>query len=90
MEGMVGTLSIRGLDNALTEELKKIANAEEKSVNQCVIDILKQQLGLTKQKKFTQSYDDLDQLFGSWSEGSFAEIEQKISSERQIDDELWK
>ena len=86
----MGTLSIRGLDDSLSEQLKKVANAEDRSVNQYVIDILKQHLGHTKQKKFTQSYNDLDQLFGSWSDKSFAEIDEKINSERQIDDELWK
>ena len=86
----MSTLSVRGLDKTLSEQLKKVAYAEEKSVNQCVIDILKQHLGLAKQKKFTQSYDDLDLLFGNWSNESFEAIEEKINSERQIDDELWK
>ncbi len=86
----MSTLSIRGLDNELSEQLKKSASAERKSVNQYVIDTLKQHLGLAKNKKFTQSFNDLDQLFGSWSNESFNTIEEKIESERSIDDELWK
>ena len=86
----MSTLSIRGLDKNLSEQLKKTAHAEQKSVNQFVIDILKQNLGLTKHKRFTQHFDDLDQLFGSWSDDSFNKIKEKIDSERQIDDELWK
>ena len=86
----MSTLSIRGLDNALSEQLKKTASAEEKSVNQYVVDTLKQHLGLAKHKKFTQNFDDLDSLFGRWSDESFNAIEEKINSERQIDDELWK
>lgn len=86
----MSTLSIRGLDDALSEQLKKTASAEEKSVNQYVIDTLKQQLGLSKHKKFTQSFDDLDSLFGRWNDESFNAIEEKINSERQIDNELWK
>ena len=78
----MSTLSFRGIDDTLSEELKKTAHAEEKSVNQCVIDILKQHLGLVKHKKFTQSFDDLDQLFGSWTDESFDAIEEKINSER--------
>ena len=84
------SLSIRGLDNDLSERLKKAAFAEQKSVNQFVIDILKQRLGITKNKKFTQCFHDLDQLFGSWSNESFDTIQEKIDSERHIDDELWK
>jgi len=86
----MSTLSIRGLDKSLSEQLKKTAQAEQKSVNQFVIDVLKQNLGLAKHKRFTQRFDDLDQLFGSWSDESFNVIKEKIDSERQIDDELWK
>jgi len=86
----MSTLSIRGLDDTLSKQLKKTASAEQKSVNQFVIEILKQHLGMAKQKKFTQSFNDLDHLFGSWSEESFNTITKKIDSERQIDNELWK
>ena len=45
---------------------------------------------LTKNKRFTQCFHDLDQLFGSWSKETFNTIHDKIDSERNIDDELWK
>lgn len=86
----MGSLSIRGLDNELSETLKKLASAEQKSVNQLVIDILKQRLGITKNKKFTQRFHDLDQLFGRWDNELFDAIQGKLDSERHIDDELWK
>ena len=86
----MGSLSIRGLDDDLSEQLKKVASEEQKSVNQFVIDILKQQLGITKKRRFTQCFHDLDQLFGSWSNETFDTIHEKIDSERNIDDELWK
>ena len=79
-EGEMKSLSIRGLDNELSERLKKIASAEQKSVNQFVIDTLKQHLGLMKNKRFTQSFHDLDQLFGSWSNESFNAIQKNIDS----------
>ena len=86
----MGSLSIRGLDEELSDRLKKVASEQQKSVNQFVIDILKQQLGITKSKKFTQCFHDLDPLFGSWSDETFDTIQEKINSERHIDDELWK
>ena len=86
----MSTLSIRGLDSHLAAQLKKTAYAEQKSVNQFVLDILKQQLGLTKQKKFTQHFDDLDHLFGGWNNAEYQQITDKIISEKQIDDELWQ
>jgi hypothetical protein len=33
---------------------------------------------------------DLDHLFGQWSEEEFEKIQDKISRERQIDQELWQ
>ena len=89
-EKNMSSLSIRGLDDDLSERLKKLASEEQKSVNQFVIDILKQQLGITKNRRFTQCFHDLDQLFGSWSNETFDTIHEKIDSERNIDDELWK
>ena len=61
----MGSLSIRGLDDELAEQLKQLASTE-KSVNQFVIEILKQHLDITKSKKFTQCFHDLDPFFGRW------------------------
>ncbi len=86
----MSSLSIRGVDPQLADILKKQAKKSQKSVNQFVLEILRQHLGLTKEKHFTKEYDDLDNLFGSWSEQEFAAIQGKIDGERQIDGELWQ
>lgn len=83
------SLSIRGIDSDLATTLKQQAQASGKSVNQLVLDILKEQAGLQKKKQFTQKYHDLDFLFGQWTEGEFQNIQAKIDHESQIDDELW-
>jgi hypothetical protein len=38
-----------------------------------------------KENKYSREYDDLDDLFGRWSEDEFKEITAKITKERQID-----
>lgn len=86
----MGSISIRNVDGQLAEKLKKQAKASKKSVNQLVLDILKRHLGLEKEKRYTRQYDDLDMLFGRWSEGDFKRIQGKIDDERKIDQELWK
>lgn len=86
----MATISIRGLNEELTRRLKKEAAATQKSVNQLVLDLLTQHVGLDKKKKFTHKHHDLDELFGRWNEENFNAIQGKIDSERQIDDELWK
>ena len=86
----MSSVSLRGIDEKLGEALKSAAEKENKSVNQWMLDVLRQRLGLAKEKRFTKKYDDLDALFGRWNEDEFDRIEQKINSESKIDDELWK
>lgn len=84
------TMTIRGLEPSLIDKLKANAKKQGKSLNQFVIDTLKQQMGLKKEKKFTAVYHDLDHLFGKWSDKEFEKIQAKIDSERIIDKELWE
>ncbi|MCP4340962.1 MAG: toxin-antitoxin system HicB family antitoxin [Desulfobulbaceae bacterium] len=89
-ENIMGSISIRGVDEKLAALLKKKASSENKSVNQFVLDTLKKELGLKKEKRFTQEWHDLDSLFGKWSQEEFFQIQEKITSERQIDEEIWR
>jgi len=89
-EGTVKTLTIRGVDEELAAILKQQAKSAQKSVNQFVLETLRQHTGLDKKKHFTREYDDLDGLFGKWSAKDFNQIQGKIESERKIDEELWK
>lgn len=84
------SISIQGIDEQLSMLLKQQAATARKSVNQFILDTLRKQLGLEKEKKFTAEHDDLDSLFGAWTEEEFSSIQGKISSERRIDTELWQ
>ena len=83
-------VTIRGVEPEVAEKLKLTAAQQGKSVNQLVIQIIKESLGLNKAKKFTHTYTDLDDLFGKWSEGEFKRIQAKIDQGRRIDSELWE
>ena len=83
-------VTIRGIEPEVSEKLKLTAAKQGKSINQLTIDIIKESLGLKKEKKYSREYDDLDNLFGRWSEDEFKEIHAKIAQERQIDQDLWK
>ena len=84
------TMTIRGLEPFLVDKLKENAKKQNKSLNQFVIDMLKQHMGMQKEKKYTAEYHDLDHLFGRWSDKEFEKIQGKIDAERKIDPELWK
>ncbi len=82
-------VTIRGVEPEVAEKLKLTAAQKGKSVNQLTIDIIKESLGMQKKKKYSREYNDLDNLFGRWSDAEFKEINAKISKERQIDQDIW-
>jgi len=86
----MSSLSIRGVDPQLATILREQAKKSQKSINQFVLETLRQHVGLMKEKHFTREYDDLDNLFGRWSGEDFTAIQGKIDGERQIDKELWE
>jgi hypothetical protein len=83
-------VTIRGVEPEVAEKLKSAAIKQGKSVNQITLEIIKESLGLKKGKKYSLEYDDLDDLFGRWSDQEFEHIDSKIHKERQIDQDLWK
>ena len=83
------TITVRGIDSILSEKLKQTAKEEGRSVNQVVIDTIKQRFGIKKEKIYTMVYHDLDYIFGRWSTEEFERIQGKIDKERKIDKKLW-
>jgi len=83
-------ISIRGIEQEVSEKLKLVAQKSGKSVNQYIIDLIKKNMGMQKEKKYSRTYDDLDHLFGRWSDSEFERIRKSVDSQRKIDMELWK
>jgi len=83
-------ITVRGIEPDVAVKLKEIASKENKSINQLLLDLIQIRVGMKKEKRFTRSYDDLDSLFGKWSDQEFKTIQTKIDHGRVIDWELWK
>lgn len=83
-------ITIRGIDASVSSKLKQLARSENKSVNQFVLDMIKQNIGMQKNIKYTRTYDDLDHLFGKWTNEEFENIQRAINNQRKIEPELWK
>lgn len=83
-------VTIRGVDSELAGKLKSTAKKQGKSVNHLTLELIRKSLGIEKEKTFSQEYDDLDDLFGRWSEEEFMAINDKLNQERHIDSELWQ
>ena len=84
------TITIRGVDELMSKTLRERAGAESMSLNQYVLKLLRESLGLTKEKNHTRRYTDLDKLTGLWSEADLAEFEKSQEPFSIIDEELWK
>jgi len=84
------TLTVRGIDPELADLLRNLSKQEGKSLNQVVLETLRKHYGLTKEKKYTRRFHDLDELFGRWSKKNFERIQGSIDAGRKIDRELWK
>ena len=82
-------ITIRGIDNSVSEKLKEAAKKEGKSVNSFLLELINRDLGTQKKKKFLKKHKDLDHLFGKWSEDEFEKIQNIIDKQRKIDQELW-
>jgi len=83
-------ITIRGVDASVSSKLKQVAKNENKSVNKLVLDMIKQNIGMQKRKKYTKKYNDLDHLFGKWTDAEFDKVQGIIDSQRKIDRELWE
>ncbi|MBS3966411.1 MAG: hypothetical protein KGZ60_04070 [Truepera sp.] len=82
-------LTIRGIDPALDQALKSTAKKKSSSVNQLVLEMLKQHCGLSKPPHYSRRHHDLDDLFGRWDEEDYARIQAATAGQRRIDPELW-
>jgi len=77
-------ITILCIDSSVFLKLKQVAKNKKKSVNQLVLDMIKQNIGMQKKKKYTKKYDDLDHLFGIWTDAEFNKIQGIIDGQRKM------
>ena len=85
----MATMTLRGIDDAISGALKERARREDTSVNTVMLRILKESLGIEKKKR-NVVYHDLDHLAGTWSSNDLAEFEDATSAFGKVDKDLWK
>lgn len=87
-EAGMKTLTIRGIDPELSNEIKKCAKENNKSINSFVLKILKSTFGIEKKREFP-IYHDLDHLAGQWSAADETEFLNNTKAFEMIDKEMW-
>jgi hypothetical protein len=76
---------VRGLPNGLAAALEREKSRRGTSLNQTVIDLLTQALGV----RGTRS-NGLGSLAGTWSESEFALFEEAVAPFEKVDPDLWR
>ena len=80
------TLTIRNVSQELAEALEKEKSRRGRSLNQTVLELLAQGLGVRHGKR----RNGLAVLSGTWTAEELAEFEAATAFAEQIDEELWR
>ena len=80
-------LTIRNVPQELAEALEKEKRRRGKSLNQTVLQLLSQCLGV---RSGARRRNGLAKLAGTWTAEEHSEFEHAIASTEQIDVELWR
>ena len=83
------TITVRGIDKITESALKKASQRLGKSINQTIITLLKDALGITKKEK-TRVYHDLEDLSGTWDTEQLKAFKKATEPFEQIEEELWQ
>jgi len=78
-------LTIRNLPAPLADALEREKRRRGRSLNQTVIELLGQSLGVEKSRS-----NGLGRLAGGWSDEDLRRFEGAVAPFEQIDEELWK
>jgi plasmid stability protein len=79
-------MTIRDVPTDLAEALEKEKNRRGKSLNQTVLQLLSQCLGVRSGPRS----NGLARLAGSWTAEEHKQFEEAIALTEQIDEELWR
>jgi hypothetical protein len=79
------TLTIRNIPDDVHEALRREGARRGRSVNQTVIDLIAQRLGVG----VTRS-NGLGRLAGAWTDQEYARFTEAIAPFEAVDEELWR
>ncbi len=80
-------ITIRGVPPEIAKALAKEKNRRGTSLNQTILDLLGQYLGVNSDSSFDNG---LSKLAGTWSQADLKSFEKHTSIFNTIDQEIWK
>ena len=79
-------LAVHGVDEYLSNVLKREAEVRGLSVNKLVLQLLRESVELSPRSR-PVIYTDLDYLAGTWSDEEAAVFEHRLAQQRALDSE---
>jgi len=76
-------ITIRNPSEELTKKLRSLSKARNESLNTTILSLLESVLGVNGRRKRLERYV-------TWTKEDLAEFEDALTSQRVIDDNLWK
>lgn len=83
------TMTVRGIDESLSQTLKDLACSKGVSLNTLVLSLIREATGVDKRKR-NREHHDLDSLAGTWSAEDELAFKKATCLLESIDAELWK
>jgi len=83
------TMTLRGIDDELAQNLKELARNQGVSLNALTLRLIREATGGDKKKR-TSCNHDLDTLAGTWSEADEAAFNSATELFDMIDEDMWK
>lgn len=82
-------ITVRSIDPKLRAAIEREARRRGQSLNRTVLALLGEATG-TRSTPEPETFDDLDDLAGTWSASEACRFEKAIGAQRQVDQKLWR
>ncbi len=83
-------ITLRNMPPELARQIRRKATEKATSLNKTVIGLLEESLGLKGKKKERPTYDDLEDLAGSWTREEAGAFDETLRKQRAVEPDLWK
>lgn len=82
-------ITLRDIPSKVQKAIQKRAARENLSLNKSVNKMLEEYVEQQNDTKKDVVYDDLENLFGLWSQKEAAQFKRNLKKQRRLDQELW-
>ncbi len=80
-------LTVRNVSPEIAKALEQEKQRRGQSLNQTVLELLRQVLGLAPQSRYDNG---LGRLAGTWGEEELKKFEESMAVFEQVDEEIWR